>query len=39
MNIIIYGATDTGKNIYEDIKNFADVIGFVDDDSRKWGGQ
>ena len=36
---IIFGATDTGKRIYEDIKNNVEVIFFVDEDSKHWGGQ
>lgn len=37
--VIIFGATDTGKRIYEDIKNNVEVIFFVDQDSKHWGGQ
>jgi O-methyltransferase len=33
---IIFGASDTGKRIYEDIKDEVDVIFFVDEDNRKW---
>lgn len=39
MKTVIYGATDTGKNIFLDIKDSADVILFLDDDPRKWGGE
>lgn len=35
---IIFGATDTGRRIYEDIKNSVEVIFFVDQDSKHWGG-
>lgn len=35
---IIFGATDTGKRIYEDIKNNVEVIFFIDQDSKHWGG-
>lgn len=35
--IIIYGATDTGKRIYAEVKNSVSVIFFVDDDDKKWG--
>lgn len=35
--IIIFGATDTGKRIYEDIKRTVDVIAFVDEDESRWG--
>ncbi|RKI43512.1 methyltransferase [bacterium D16-51] len=35
--VIIFGATDTGKRIYKDIKDEMDVIAFVDEDSSKWG--
>lgn len=34
---IIFGASDTGKRIYEDIKNELNIIFFVDEDSRRWG--
>lgn len=34
---IIFGASDTGKRIYEDIKAKRDVLFFVDEDKRKWG--
>ena len=34
---VIYGATDTGKRIYEEIKESCEVIMFLDDDARKWG--
>lgn len=35
--VIIFGASDTGKRIYEDIKNEVDIKYFVDEDERKWG--
>ena len=35
--VIIFGASDTGKRIYEDIKEEFDIIFFVDEDSKKWG--
>lgn len=35
--VIIFGATDTGKRVYNDIKDNVDVILFVDEDSKKWG--
>lgn len=34
---IIFGASDTGKRIYEEIKDKLDVIFFVDEDKKKWG--
>jgi len=34
--VIIFGATDTGKRIYEDIRKTADVIAFLDEDEHKW---
>lgn len=34
--VIIFGATDTGKGIFEDIKAEKNVIAFVDEDNRKW---
>lgn len=35
--VIIFGATDTGKRIYEDIREIVDVIAFVDEDESRWG--
>lgn len=35
-NVIIFGATDTGKGIFEDIKAEKNVVAFVDEDNRKW---
>lgn len=35
--VVIFGATDTGKRIYSEIKHEADVLFFVDEDKRKWG--
>jgi len=35
---VIFGAADTGKRIYEDIKDEVEIIAFVDEDERKWGG-
>ena len=34
--VIIFGAGDTGKRIYEDIKEKANVMFFVDEDDKKW---
>lgn len=36
--VVIFGASDTGKRIYEDIKSEVEVLGFVDQDQKKWGG-
>ena len=33
--VIIFGATDTGKRIYEEIKDENQVAAFVDEDSSK----
>lgn len=35
-DVIIFGATDTGKRIYEEIKSEKHVIAFVDEDESKW---
>ena len=35
--VISFGATDTGKRIYKDIRDEMDVIACVDEDSGKWG--
>lgn len=34
--VIIFGASDTGKRIYQDIKMEMDILFFVDEDSSKW---
>lgn len=34
---IIFGASDTGKRIYEDIKDKLEVLFFVDEDNKRWG--
>lgn len=34
---IIFGASYTGKRIYEDIKDEYDVLFFVDEDKSMWG--
>lgn len=34
--VIIFGATDTGKRIYDDICQSNEIIAFVDEDERKW---
>lgn len=36
--VVIFGAGGTGKRVYNSIKNEADVVFFVDNDSEKWGG-
>lgn len=38
LEVMIFGASDTGKRIYEDVKEKEKVIGFVDYDPQKWGG-
>ncbi len=37
--VMIFGATDTGKRIYEEIKDENQVAAFVDEDSSKWGAK
>ena len=39
MKTIIYGSTDTGRRIYDEVKSSTDVICFVDDNPAMWGGQ
>lgn len=36
--VLIFGAGATGETTYDDIKKDADVIGFIDNNSQKWGG-
>lgn len=36
--VVFFGAGGTGKRVYNSIKNEADVVFFVDNDSEKWGG-
>lgn len=35
---VVFGASSTGKRIYESIKHDMDVVAFLDEDSEKWGG-
>lgn len=35
---VIFGSTHTGRRIYEDIRNQVEIVGFLDEDSEKWGG-
>ncbi|MBE6100540.1 MAG: methyltransferase [Selenomonas ruminantium] len=35
---VIYGSTNTGKRIYDSIKDEVNVIAYLDEDSEKWGG-
>lgn len=35
--IYIWGTGSTGKRVYEDVKDKYHVIGFLDNDERKWG--
>ena len=39
MKVIIYGATDTGKSIYQEIKEDVEVVAFTDDDPKRWGDE
>ena len=36
LKVVIFGATDTGRRIYNDIFRDNEVIAFVDEDRRKW---
>ncbi|MBQ4284428.1 MAG: asparagine synthase, partial [Lachnospira sp.] len=36
-DIIIFGASKAGEEAYEFLKDRYNVIGFVDNDERKWG--
>lgn len=36
-NIVIFGATDTGKRIYYDLKEDNNILFFVDEDKKRWG--
>lgn len=35
---VIFGSTNTGRRIYDEIKSRVEIIGFLDEDSEKWGG-
>ena len=37
--IYIFGTGSTGRRIYGEIKNSAEILGFLDNDSTKWGGE
>ena len=34
---LIFGTGSTGRRIYEEIKNSTQIVGFLDNDSAKWG--
>ena len=36
---LIFGTGSTGRRIYEEIKNSTQIVGFLDNDSTKWGGE
>lgn len=36
--VVIFGAGGTGQRVYNSIKKEAEVVFFVDNDSKKWGG-
>lgn len=36
-NVLIFGTGSTGRRIYNKIKNSFNVVGFLDNDSSKWG--
>ena len=38
MKVVCFGAADGGKRLYQKISEQYEVIGFVDNDSMKWGG-
>lgn len=35
---LIFGTGSTGRRIYDEVKNNRIIIGFLDNDSEKWGG-
>lgn len=35
---IMFGASDSGKRLYEMVSNKYEILAFTDNDSRKWGG-
>lgn len=36
---VIFGASDTGKRIFENVEKKYNILAITDNDSRKWGGQ
>lgn len=36
--VYIFGTGSTGRRIYDEVKNSMKVVGFLDNDSSKWGG-
>ena len=36
--VLIFGTGSTGRRIFDEIKDSVQVIGFLDNDSTKWGG-
>lgn len=35
--VLIFGTGSTGQRIYREVKNSVEVLGFLDNDSSKWG--
>ena len=38
MKAIIFGATTSSKELYEEIKKRYDIVAYCDNDKNKWGG-
>lgn len=38
MKAIVFGATTSARNLYEEIRKKYDIIAFCDNDEKKWGG-
>lgn len=36
---LIFGTGSTGQKIYNEIKGFKEVVGFLDNDKSRWGGE
>ena len=36
--ILIWGIGETGKRYYKQVKDIKEVVGFLDNDSKTWGG-
>lgn len=37
MKVFIFGASAAGKSCYHKIKDYCDILGFIDNDPNKWG--
>lgn len=37
MKVLIFGVGSTGKRIYDEVKDYYEVVGFLDNEQQRWG--